>query len=98
MANPATGFKKFTLQVNPFSRARTLLPAGTEVLVTLRNGNQQNVALPNNGFFTEPSITIEGLPFFNNFGDKYAVIASADDYEQAGFHPVSTDPMRTTIV
>jgi len=98
MATPATGLKTCSLTVNLFSGARTSLPAGTEVLLTVRDGNQQNVSLPSNGFFTSASININGLPFFNNFGDRYAVVASARDYQQAGFFPVTTNPAIPAVV
>jgi hypothetical protein len=32
------------------------------------------------------------LPFHNNFADDYAIIAFADDHEQAGFQPVRIGP------
>ncbi len=98
MATAAIGLKTCTLNVNLFSGARTPLPAGTQALLTVRDGNQQNVSLPNNGFVTQSSIRIDGLPFFNNFGDNYAVVASADRYQQAGFFPVAVGPANPTVV
>ena len=98
MATPAIGPKTCTLAVNLFSGARTPLPPGTQAILTVRNGNQQNVPLPNNGFVTESTIPIQGLPFFNNLGDNYAVIASAGGYQQAGFYPVKVDPANPAVV
>jgi hypothetical protein len=98
MATPAIGLKTCTLNINLFSGARTSLPAGTEVLLTLRDGNQQTVSLPNNGFFRDSRISISALPYFNNFGDQYAVVASADGYQQAGFYPVTVNPANPTVV
>ncbi len=92
MASPATGIKTCTLNVNLFSGARAALPNGVDALLTLRNGNQENVPLPNNGFVSNSGISVTGLPFFDNFGDNYAVVASASGYEQAGFFPVSLRP------
>lgn len=92
MASPATALATCRLNVNLFSGARAPLPPGTEVLLTVRDGNQQNVALPANGFFTSSSISIAGLPFFDNAGDNYAVVATAAAYEQAGFFPVVVNP------
>jgi hypothetical protein len=83
--------------VNLFSGARTLLASGTEVLLTIRDGNQRNVPLPGNGFFDEPEIEIGGLPFFNNFGDRYAVVASGNDLEQAGLFPVTANPIHPAV-
>jgi hypothetical protein len=98
MATPAMGTKTCTLNINLFTGARTPLPIGTEALLTIRDGNQQMVPLANNGFVKKPSIAIQNLPFFNNFGDNYAVIASADGYKQAGFFPVAVNPEHPAIV
>lgn len=92
MASPATGLKTCTLNINLFSGARTALTPGTQTSLTVRNGNQQPVILPNNGFFDSAQIKIDSLPFFNNFGDNYAVVASAGGYQQAGFYPVTLSP------
>lgn len=102
MASPAVVIKKTpkkcTLNVNLFSGARTPLPAAANPLLTVRNGNQQNVALPNNGFLSGSQVSITGLPFFDNAGDNYAVVASADNYEQAGFFPVHASPDVPAVV
>jgi len=98
MATAAFGSRTCVLNVNIFSGARTALPAGTEVLFTVRDGNQNDVPLPHNGFITTSKLRVTDLPFFNNFGDSYAVIASADDYEQAGFHPVTVNPAHEAVV
>lgn len=98
MASPAFGVQTCTLNVNLFSGARTPIPEGSEILLTVRDGNQRNVALPNNGFFNDSSIAINGLPFFNNFGDNYAVVASGTDYQQAGFFPVIANPAHPAVV
>jgi hypothetical protein len=98
MATPAIGIRTCTLRVNLFSGARTPLPPEIEALLTVRDGNQQNVSLPGNGFVSNSSISITGLPFFDNFGDAYAVIAGASGYRDAGFHPVKVNPATPTIV
>jgi hypothetical protein len=99
MATPAMAIlTTCTLSVNLFSGARTPLPPQSKPLLTVRNGNQDTVKLPNNGFLKASSITITKLPFFNNFGDSYAVIASASGYRQSGFHPVKLNPLAPAIV
>ena len=92
MASPSTSLQQCSLSVNLFSGAREPLAQGTQVLLTLRDGNQNAVALPNNGIFDASSIAVNGLPFFNNFGDSYSVVASAGGYGQAGFTPVTVSP------
>jgi hypothetical protein len=98
MATPALGLNTCTLKVNLYSGARTPLPTGANALLTVRNGNQQTVSLANNGFVSSPNISIAGLPFFDNFGDNYAVVASADGYQQAGFFPVTANPANPAVV
>lgn len=98
MAMPGLGPSTCSLTINLFSGARTPLPAGPEVLLTIRDGNQQNVALPNNGFFTASGINVGSLPFYNNFGDNYAVVAWADGYQQAGFFPVVINPVNPAVI
>jgi hypothetical protein len=68
---------------------RQSLPATVDVLYTIRDGNQNNAF---RDFRQTSSLRVNGLPFFNNFGDQYAVIASADGYQQAGFVPVHVAP------
>jgi|CZKX01.1.fsa_nt_gi hypothetical protein len=98
MATSPVGLKTCTLNVNLFSGARTPLQAGAEALLTVRDGNQQTFSLPNNGFVSNSSIEINGLPYFNNFGDNYAVVASAVGYQQAGFYPVKVNPENPAVV
>jgi hypothetical protein len=98
MATLAIAPKTCTLNVNLFSGARTLLPPDANALLTVRDGNQQTVSLPNNGYVDGPNISIHGLPFFDNFGDRYAVVASADDYLQAGFYPIAVNPVSPAVV
>jgi hypothetical protein len=98
MATAAIGLRPCAIRVNLFTGRRTPLPAGTEALLTLRDGNQNEVPLPNNGFFDVPTINIEGLGFFDSFGDNYTVVASAGGYSQAGFTPVKVNPHSPAIV
>src|SRR5689334_20468299 len=98
MATFATAPSTCTIQLNLFSGGRAPLPAGTEVLVTLRDGNQNVVNLPGNGFFKASTINITGLPFANGLADSYTVVASSKGLAQAGFTPVPINPQRTAIV
>lgn len=83
-ANPHTGF----ITLNVFDGTRQLIRQGAEILVTVRDGAQNQLF---RNFVDGPSIQFE-LPFHNNFADSYAVIAFADGYEQAGFQPVQIGP------
>jgi len=75
------------IMVNLFDGSRELIPKGRRVLITVRDGNQKQ----NASFHNSPS-TLFTVPFFNNFGDDYAVIASSKDCRDAGFFPVHVSP------
>ena len=92
MATAAPALRPCAITINLFSGARTPIPAGTNVLLTLRDGNQKEVSLLNNGYFRVPIINVEELPFCDNFGDNYTVLAWAKGYSQAGFTPVKVNP------
>lgn len=98
MSSPAASSNTCTLNVNLFSGARTALPAAANALLTIRDGNQQTVSLQNNGFVQSANTSITGLPFFDNFGDRYAVVASGKGYQQAGFFPVTLNPASPAVV
>jgi hypothetical protein len=98
MAASAFGLQTCTLNVNLFSGARTPLAPGTQTLLTIRDGNQRNVSLPHNGFMDQPSISVTGLPFQDNSGDNYAVVASGDGLQQAGFFPVHVSTANLAVV
>src|SRR5579864_2925306 len=78
-----------TITINVFDGRRLPIPADANVLYTVRDGNQNNTF---RDFRRTASLTVNGLPFFNNFGDEYTVIASADGYKQVGFTPVHVAP------
>ena len=92
MATPSAGLQPCAIQVNVFSGARTSMPPGTQILLTLRNGNQAITPLPNNGYFTHSEIVVQSLPYFDNFADNYSVVVWASGYAQAGFTPVRVSP------
>ena len=72
------------LLLSIFDGTRQLISNEVEILVTLRDGHQTQV---HRDYHHGPRIEFD-VPFFNNLGDDYAVIAWAKKYQQAGFHPV----------
>lgn len=76
--------EKAKLIVNVFDGTRKPIDPEVNILVTLRDGNQKEV---HRDYHHGPSIPFN-VPFYNNLGDRYAVIVFADGYQQAGFHPV----------
>lgn len=73
------------LMVNVFDGTRQAVSSEVRLLIRVIDGNQKTqFADYRNG----PNIAFETLPFFDNFGDKYTVIAWALKYIQAGFTPV----------
>jgi hypothetical protein len=71
--------------VNVFDGTRNLYSDDAPILVTVRDGNQKEQSAK---FHDDPSVFFTGLPLFNNFGDDYTFLASADHYKDAGFFPV----------
>jgi hypothetical protein len=76
-----------TLQVNIFDGTRQAIAADVDVLFTITDGNQKQLLRQE-----EPSGTIFKVPFYDNFGDNYTVVAYANDYGQAGFSAVKCSP------
>jgi hypothetical protein len=84
VVNPNTGFVTVTV----FDGTRRPMPEGTQILLTVRDGAQNQLF---RNFVEGPSVKLE-LPFHNNFSDKYSIVAFADGYEQAGYQPVGIGP------
>jgi hypothetical protein len=89
MATLALGINPCAITINVFSGTRQPFPSGTDVLFTVRDGNQQQVF---RDYVKQPSLALNGLPFHDNFGDNYTVVAWANGYAQAGFTPVKGTP------
>ena len=88
MASQATAAPGCTIAVQAFDGTRQLIPPATDVLITVRDGNQKTVVRD----FYKSSVVLKNLPFYDNFGDLYTVVASANGYEQAGYTPVKVTP------
>lgn len=82
--DPHTGF----VTVNIFDGTRQPMKQGTQILLTIRDGAQNQLFRDD---VTGPSVKLT-LPFHNNFADNYSIVAFLDRYEQAGFQPVSVSP------
>jgi hypothetical protein len=82
--NPTTGF----VTVKVFDGTRQPIPQGTQILLTVRDGAQNQLF---RNYVNGPSVQLE-LPFHNNFADNYSIVAFVDKYEQAGFQPVAIGP------
>jgi hypothetical protein len=89
MAFPGTAPKTCAIKVNLFDGSRLPLPASANPLFTIRDGNQNVIFRDNRG---ASGLRVDGLPFYDNFGDRYTVVAYADGHEQAGFTPVNVVP------
>jgi len=71
--------------VNVFDGTRQLYSDKPQILYTARDGNQQ---IQHRQFHKQSSVFFTGLPLFNNAGDNYTFLVSADGYKDAGFFPV----------
>jgi hypothetical protein len=85
MSSPALSPNESQLTVRIVDGTRQTFSDKKPILYTVFDGNQKERFRQD-----ENSATINfNLPFFNNFGDNYRVIASADGYYDAGYFPVA---------
>jgi hypothetical protein len=68
-----------------YDGTRQLVPPGTRALLTVTDGNKRTVF---RDFVQGPTVTLD-VPFFDNFGDDYTVLASPDKGLDAGFFPAT---------
>ncbi|HLG14722.1 MAG TPA: hypothetical protein VJH03_09515 [Blastocatellia bacterium] len=80
--------------LNVFDGTRAPISSDTNLLVTISDGNQKQVE---RNYHKGPSIGFE-VDVFDNLGDRYAVIAYADNHSQAGFTPVKVARNATSRV
>jgi hypothetical protein len=72
------------LRLRIFDGTRQPFAAPAKFLIRIVDGNQKQQLWD---YYPQNDITFD-LPFFDNFGDNYSVLVSADGYKQAGFVPV----------
>jgi hypothetical protein len=90
MATAALGTQTSTLKVNVFDGTREPMDTNSvSVLYRIIDGHQRKVVEKES---SSSSVQFNGLPFYDNFGDNYTVIAWAKGYRQAGFTPVKLHP------
>ena len=86
VAVPAAGGRAM---VSVFDGTRQPYSDSSPILITVTDGNQHVVS---RDFHDSPNTMFTGLPVFDNLGDNYTFIASADGYKDAGFTPVKIAP------
>jgi hypothetical protein len=89
---PAVGGRAM---VNVFDGTRQLYSDTPQLLITVTDGNQQRRS---RDFHSTPNVFFTGLPLFDNFGDNYTFLASADGYQDTGYFPVKLSPNVDQIV
>ena len=82
------------IQLNVFDGTRNFIDNNLNLLVTLRDGNQNQV---HRDHHLGPTLNFD-VEFFNNLGDNYTVITFAKKHLQAGFHPVKVSPTVPQVV
>ena len=73
------------LEVRLFDGGRRLMADASKVFVRVLDGNQQQYFAGT----VSSAITVFDVPFFDNPGDNYAVLASRDGYVGAGYHGIT---------
>jgi hypothetical protein len=81
--------------VNVFDGTRQLYSDKAQLLITVIDGNHQ---IRSRDFHDKPSVPFAGLPLFDNLGDNYTFLYSADRYKDTGFFPVKLAPNVDQIV
>src|SRR5262249_44560619 len=76
-----------TIAVSLFGGDRQPL-SEKSVLLRIRDGNQRELM----GRYFKRSAVNAKVPFYDNLGDLYTVLASCDGYRDAGFYPVKVSP------
>lgn len=90
MASISTGAAKTaSVMLSVFDGTRQPISPAVNLLVRVVDGNQTAISAD---YHRGPNIYFTGLPVYDNFGDDYTVIVSADGYLQAGFQPVKISP------
>ncbi len=75
-----------TIVLNIFDGTRQPIGAGVKnLLIRIIDGNQKQLF---SSFRNGSSFSFH-VPFYDNFGDRYTLIASADGHKQAGFTPIN---------
>jgi len=77
-----------TILINLYDGTRELLAPETKLLLRIIDGEQRHVFTD---FVKGPTIRVT-VPFQDGLRDTYTVLASADGYLQAGFHPIQVSP------
>jgi hypothetical protein len=90
-AQPQTG----RAMISVFDGTRQPYSGKAQLLITAIDGNQN---VQHRDFQPTPNVFFTDLPLFNNFGDQYTFLASADGYKDAGFFPVNLAPNVTQLV
>lgn len=81
--------------VNVFDGTRQPLTTNKQLLIRVIDGNQKEQSAK---FYNGPSVLFNDVPVFDNFGDNYTVIVSAQGFLDAGFTPVRIRPGTVQVV
>jgi hypothetical protein len=87
MATVAAASQTSPLKVNIFDGTRQPIAGNVQTLYTITDGNNSVLFRD----YRSPGAQFN-LPFYDNFGDNYSVVAFANGYDQAGFTPVKCSP------
>jgi hypothetical protein len=82
------------ITLNVFDGTRRPVSPELDILITIRDGNLQQLF---RNFHNGPTVNFD-VPFNNNFADNYTIIAFAKGYSQAGYTPVHVSPHLPQVV
>lgn len=82
------------IALNVFDGRRRPVSTDLDILITIRDGHLKQLF---RDYRKGPTINFD-VPFYNNFGDDYTVIAYAKNHSQSGFTPVHVSPHLPQVI
>jgi hypothetical protein len=82
-----TAVQESSLIIRIFDGTRRPISSDVRILITLTDGNGHQLVRD-----YAVSGSMFKVPFYDNFGDNFTVLAFADGYRQAGFTPIKCSP------
>jgi hypothetical protein len=84
-----------SLRLRIYDGARQPFSRSVKLLVRVIDGMQNKQV---EKFYSKSELLFDELPFYDNFGDNYTLLVSADGYRDAGFFPVKLSDRFTQTV
>ena len=94
MSMGAAAAPRVNAEIEVFDGTRQPYSDKAQILITAIDGNQQ---IASKDFYSISDIPLQ-LPFHDNLGDNYTIVAWAKDHKQAGFAPVRVTDQSVQVI